>query len=106
MSRELPAKQVTDWVVRWEPGGFEYCMDALETVPLLLQATLTAVAGSRRSYNCSSVPALANGTLAIPGLSDFQMTKHEAAPESPVLDCSCRALPYLRQVERGRILAQ
>lgn len=90
------------WAVIWQPSGFECCLDTLEKTLLLLQATLATVAGRRSSYNCSSVPALENTTLVVPGLSDFQTTKHEDALESPVLDCGCRAVPFLPTTGRVR----
>lgn len=51
-----------------------------------------------------STPALEKFTLAIPGLSGFQMDKLEAGSESPALDYSCYALPSLQQAERESTL--
>lgn len=42
VSSEAPL-QVTDWVVIWQPGGFEYWRDTLEK--LLPQATLSSMTG-------------------------------------------------------------
>lgn len=95
---------MTDWAVLRQPGGFEYYMDALETALLLLQVTLAAVAGRRRSYSCSSMPALASSTLAIPGLSDFQMTDRAGScsgKPSPRLQLQSSALPSTGRVRKS-----